>query len=72
MGGALQLIIETEPLPTRRCDGATGRSWTYILTFVGVLTVAIYGILNLEYPRLGLIHLDEFDQVLVDLRESMR
>jgi hypothetical protein len=29
-------------------------------------------ILDLEYPRLGLIRVDAADQVLVELRESMR
>jgi len=29
-------------------------------------------ILDLEYPRVGLIRLDAADQLLVDVRESMR
>jgi len=28
-------------------------------------------ILDLEYPRLGLIRVDAFDQVLVNVRDSM-
>jgi hypothetical protein len=32
----------------------------------------VYGILDLEFPRLGIIRVDEFDQVLVELRQSMR
>jgi hypothetical protein len=32
----------------------------------------VYVIIDLEYPRLGLIRVDAADQVLVDLRESMK
>jgi hypothetical protein len=36
------------------------------------LTVALYVILDIEYPRLGLIRVDAFDQALVELRQSMK
>jgi len=39
--------------------------------FALAMTVAVYIILDIEYPRLGLIRIDAFDQALVDLRESM-
>jgi hypothetical protein len=29
-------------------------------------------IVDLEYPRLGFIRVDEFDQPLVELRDSMK
>ena len=32
----------------------------------------LYVILDIEYPRLGLIRVDAFGQVLVELRESMK
>lgn len=35
------------------------------------LALAVNVILDIEYPRLGLIRVDAFDQALVDLRESM-
>jgi len=35
------------------------------------MAVSVYVILDLEFPRLGLIRVDAFDQALVDLRESM-
>jgi len=40
--------------------------------FAVVMATAIYVILNLEYPRLGLIRVDSADQILVDVRNSMR
>jgi hypothetical protein len=36
------------------------------------MAVALYVILDLEYPRLGLIRVSDFDQVLVDLRATMK
>lgn len=35
------------------------------------MAVAVFVILDIEYPRLGLIRVDACDQTLVDLRESM-
>jgi hypothetical protein len=51
--------------------GSKVRSWFHMLGFALVMAVAVYVILDLEYPRLGLIRVDDFDQALVDLRESM-
>ena len=52
--------------------GSPTRSWIHILGFSAVLTITIYVIMDLEYPRLGLIRVDKFDQVLVEVRASMR
>jgi len=48
-----------------------GHNWVYILGFVAVISVTVYVILDIEFPRLGFIRLDAFDQLLVDLRNSM-
>ena len=42
-----------------------------MLGFALVMAVAIFVILDIEYPRLGLVQVDAFDQALTDLRESM-
>lgn len=47
------------------------RKWPHILAFAAVTALTVYVILDLEYPRLGLIRVDAFDQVLVDIRKSM-
>ena len=52
--------------------GARSRNWLYMLGFAVTLASAVYVILDLEHPRLGLIRVDPFDQALVDLRESMQ
>ena len=47
------------------------RSWTHVLVFAAVMTATFYVILDIEYPRLGLIRVDDADEVLVDLRRQM-
>ena len=54
--------------------GMTGgklRSRFHMVGFALVMAVAVYVILDIEYPRLGLIRVDAFDQALIDLRDSM-
>jgi hypothetical protein len=52
--------------------GARSRSWVHVLGFAAILTLTVYVILDLEHPRVGLIRIDAVDQVLVDVRQSMR
>lgn len=47
------------------------RSWLHMLAFAAILSLTVYVIIDLEYPRLGLITVNGADQVLVDLRNSM-
>jgi hypothetical protein len=52
--------------------GGQTRNWLHILGFATVMAVAVYVIIDLEFPRLGLIRVDAFDQALVELRASMK
>ena len=52
--------------------GGKRRSWLHILSFTGSLLMAIYVIVDTEFPRQGLIRVDRFDQLLVDLRDAMK
>jgi hypothetical protein len=52
--------------------GGKSRSWLHILCFAFIVAVTVYVILDIEYPRVGLIRIDDFDQALVELRETMR
>ncbi|NOT56572.1 MAG: DUF4239 domain-containing protein [Deltaproteobacteria bacterium] len=51
--------------------GDTSRSWLHMLGFALVMAVSVYVIIDLEFPRLGFIRVDAFDQALVELRASM-
>jgi hypothetical protein len=46
-------------------------SWPHIIVLALLLSVTLYVILDFEYPRLGLIRIDDFDQLLVQVRASM-
>jgi hypothetical protein len=48
------------------------RSWIHMLGFALIMSVTIYVILDLEFPRFGLIRVDAADRVLLELRESMK
>jgi hypothetical protein len=49
----------------------TRRKWPHMIAFAAVMALTVYVIMDLEFPRLGLIRVDAFDQVLVDLRAGM-
>lgn len=48
------------------------RSWFHPVIFAAILSLTVYVIVDLEFPRLGLIRVDAADQVFLELRESMR
>ncbi len=50
---------------------AKARSWLHIIVFSAVIVGTIYVILDLEYPRIGLIRLNATDQLLEELRKKM-
>jgi hypothetical protein len=47
------------------------RNWFHKVAFAMIMALAIYVILDFEFPRVGLIRLNAFDQALVDVRHSM-
>jgi hypothetical protein len=51
---------------------ASRRSWLHILGFAAVTVITVFVVLDIEYPRQGLFRADAYDQVLIDLRESMK
>jgi hypothetical protein len=48
------------------------RDWPHILGFTIFTVIVVYVMLDIEYPRAGLIRLAGADQVLVELRQSMK
>jgi hypothetical protein len=48
------------------------RSWLHILAFTSVAVITVFVVLELEYPRIGFLSVENrYDQLLVDLRQSM-
>ena len=52
--------------------GGKARNWIHIVAFAAILTLTVYVIVDMEYPRMGFIRVDAFDQVLVDARANMQ
>ena len=48
------------------------RSWLHILSFALMTVIIVYVILDIEYPRAGLIRLEASDQVLLNVRDRMK
>jgi hypothetical protein len=48
------------------------RSWFHTIVFAAILSLTVYVIVDLEFPRLGLIRVDAADQVLLELQKSMQ
>jgi hypothetical protein len=48
------------------------RSWIHMVAFTAMMALAVYVILDMEFPRFGLIRVDAFDQALIDVRASMQ
>ncbi|MDD1620895.1 MAG: hypothetical protein LUQ11_05395 [Methylococcaceae bacterium] len=44
----------------------------HVFGFAAIIAVTVYVILDIEYPRAGLIRVDAVDRVLIELRGSMR
>lgn len=47
------------------------RSWFHTIVFAAIMSMAVYVIVDLEFPRLGMIRVDAADQLLIDLWKSM-
>jgi hypothetical protein len=47
------------------------RSWIHMVIFAATLTVTLYAVTDMEYPRLGLIRIENFDHFLFDAYKQM-
>ncbi|HEV8217978.1 MAG TPA: hypothetical protein VGP95_19135 [Gemmatimonadaceae bacterium] len=52
--------------------GGEQRDWIHRLGVATVISLAVYVILEMEFPRLGLIRVRSADQALIDLRATMK
>jgi hypothetical protein len=48
------------------------RRWIPMVAFAAVTSATVYVIVDIEYPRRGLIRIDGADQVLMDVRQQMK
>jgi uncharacterized membrane protein YagU involved in acid resistance len=66
------LVIATSLLAGYGMAGAKKRSWMHMMAYAVITAATLYVILDMEYPRIGLIRVDAADHVLVDVRKSMK
>ena len=50
---------------------APARSWVHMVTFASTLSITLYVVTDMEFPRLGLIRVEGFDHFLVDVYDQM-
>lgn len=66
------LVLASSLIAGYAMSPSPARSWLHMLCFAAAMSVAFYVILDLEFPRAGLIRIDAFDRLLIDLRASMK
>lgn len=50
---------------------AASQSKLHVVAFAAIVSSSVYLILDIEFPRLGLVRVDRFDQALLELRATM-
>lgn len=66
------IATEANDISTAYQRVGKGRNWFYMLLFSTTISLTLYVIIDMEYPRYGLIRVDAADQTLMDLRELMQ
>lgn len=70
--GLAVLVFASALLAGYSLGEAKTRSWLHLLLFSSMLAISLYVILDLEYPRAGLIRVEAADRVLRELRSGMK
>jgi hypothetical protein len=65
-------IITASVLAGYGMAGPGSRDWVPTLIFTILLSIAVYVIIDYEFPRVGLIRVDATDEVLVKALENMK
>ncbi len=69
--GLGMLVLATSLLAGYGMAGGKKRSFMHMTVYAVIMACTLYVILDLEYPRFGLIRIDSADQVLMNVRNSM-
>ena len=51
---------------------AGARSWIHMVIFAAAMSITLYIVTDVEFPRLGLIRVDDFDHFLTDVYQQMQ
>lgn len=66
------LVLASSLLAGYGMAEAKTRGLLHMLVYSAILAIAVYVILDMEYPRVGLIRIDAADHILMDLQSSMK
>ena len=55
-----------------RIEGSLKQNWLHMVIFPLATASVVYLTLDIEYPRIGLIRLDNADQILAEVRALMK
>jgi hypothetical protein len=70
--GMAVLVMASALLAGYATAEAATRSRMHILVYSAIFAITVYVILDLEFPRVGLIRIDAADHFLVDARDGMK
>ena len=66
------LVLMSSLLAGYGMSSNSKRRWSHIFAFLVMVSLTLWTIMDLEYPRLGVIRVDAFDQAIVDVRSAMK
>jgi hypothetical protein len=66
------LAVASALLAGYQSAGEKAIDWVHQIGFAAIIALTVYVILDIEYPRLGLIRMDAIDQLLVNVRAGMK
>jgi len=66
------LVMASSLLAGYGMSGSKKRSWMHVTVFAVITAATLYVILDMEFPRFGMIRIDAADQVLIDVRNNMK
>jgi hypothetical protein len=66
------MVIASSGLVGYTMSTAEVRDWASTLIFALTISLALYVILDYEFPRVGFIRIDPVDQVLVETLKQMK
>jgi hypothetical protein len=66
------LVLSSSLLAGYSMSAGKVPSRLHIVGFAVIMSIAVYVILDIEFPRVGLVRIESADQILVDLRNGMK
>jgi hypothetical protein len=66
------LALASALLAGYQSAGQRAYDWLHQIGFAAIVALTVYVILDIEYPRLGFVRIDAIDQMLVNVRASMK